>query len=105
MRPYGGSKLPESQRIFNYRLSRARRIVENAFGIMASRFRVFRRPLLVKTETVDLIVLACTALHNFQKRKTTLRYVDGHTADNEDHKETLCKASGEVNKMQRACGH
>ena len=83
MRPYGGSKLPESQRIFNYRLSRARRIVENAFGIMASRFRVFRRPLSVKPETVDVIVLACVALHNFL-RKTALRYIDGHTADYEN---------------------
>ena len=84
MRPYGGSKLPKSRRIFIYRLSRARRIVENAFGIIPSRFRVFRRPLSVKLETEDVIVLASTALHNFLRRKTALRYIDGHTADYED---------------------
>ena len=69
MRPYGGNKLPESRRIFSYRLSRACCIVENAFGIMPSWFRVFCRPLSVKPETVDVIVLACTALHNFLRRK------------------------------------
>ena len=43
MRRYPGTGLSRGQRIFNYRLSRARRTVENAFGIMSTRFRVFRR--------------------------------------------------------------
>ena len=69
MRPYPGRQLPPNERIFNYRLSRARRIVENAFGIMAARFRVFCRPLDVKPETADFAVKACTVLHNYLRKE------------------------------------
>lgn len=41
MKPYSKITLSLEQKVFNYRLSRARRIVENAFGILASRFRIF----------------------------------------------------------------
>lgn len=40
MKPYlQRTGLDEEQRMFNYRLLRARRIVENAFGILWNRFR------------------------------------------------------------------
>lgn len=59
------SKLTTAQEIFNYRLSRSRMPVEMAFGRLASRFRVFHRPLEVDLNTCDLVVKACCILHNF----------------------------------------
>ena len=66
LRPYskhhqGGD---ESKKIYHYGLSRSRRIVENVFGILVLRWRVFRRPLKVQPETVDKVVLASCCLHN-----------------------------------------
>lgn len=64
MKPFSRRGMNKGEIIFNYRLSRARRVVENAFGILANRFRVFRAPMFVNTSTAKKIVLACTALHN-----------------------------------------
>jgi hypothetical protein len=45
LRPYLNRILSIQQRIYNYRLTRARRMVECAFGILVNKWRIFRRPL------------------------------------------------------------
>lgn len=70
MKPYPFKNITHEKRIFNYRLSRARRVVENAFGILAARFRIFRQRISVKIDNVDKIVLACCALHNYLRTKS-----------------------------------
>ena len=57
IRPYPG-KLNEEQRIFNYRLSRARRIIENTFGILVARWRIFRGPIRASRDNVLKYTLA-----------------------------------------------
>ena len=60
-RPYPGN-LIDSQKVFNYRLSRSRRTIGNTFGILASRWRLFRRP--IKVENAQRYSLAAIGLHN-----------------------------------------
>ena len=68
MRPYPGKGLSRQKRIFNYRLSRARRVVENAFGILTQRFRIFQKPIAISVDRVDDIIKAACCLHNFLLR-------------------------------------
>lgn len=75
------------KRVFNYRLSRARHCAENAFGLLASVFRIFHKPIEVKVEnTVVDIVLACVYLHNFlRSQPDSVRYYSPLGCfDNED---------------------
>ncbi|XP_039304171.1 protein ANTAGONIST OF LIKE HETEROCHROMATIN PROTEIN 1-like [Solenopsis invicta] len=75
MKPYPDRSLTENRRIFNYRLSRARRIVENAFGILANRFRVLLNPIPLSVEKVETTTYACVLLHNFLLSKNVQRYI------------------------------
>ncbi|XP_031358317.1 uncharacterized protein LOC116181999 [Photinus pyralis] len=75
MRLYPGKLLSDKKLIFNYRLSRARRTIENAFGILASRWKVFRSPLLCSVKTTESIVKATVCLHNFLKTEISNSYV------------------------------
>ena len=64
MKPYPLRALTKEERVFNYRLSRARLTVENAFGIMASRFRIFHTSICLKPDRVEAVVMASCVLHN-----------------------------------------
>ena len=69
MRPFPRGKkenrLPYDKMIFNYRLSRARRIVENAFGILVQQFRVYDRRICMDDHNVVKVVKATCILHNY----------------------------------------
>ena len=69
MKPYSTRNLTHEERIFNYRLSRARRVVENAFGILANRFEILLTTMQHHHETVRTIVEACCILHNLMRTR------------------------------------
>ena len=75
MKPYSGRGLSQEEEIFNYRLSRCRRTIENTFGILSARWRIFRRPIKAKPENVDHIVKACICLHNYLRLTYNAQYV------------------------------
>lgn len=65
MRPFGGKMLSVQKRVYNYRLTRARRFVECTFGILSNKWRIFHRPLNVSVKLATKIIQACCVLHNF----------------------------------------
>lgn len=70
MKVYAGYHAKGSkQRIYNYRVCRARRVVENVFGIVSAVFRVLRKPMLLKPEKASTVVLTVALLHNFLRRR------------------------------------
>lgn len=89
-RPYPGKHLPTAHLIFNYRQSRGRRVIENAFGILVARWRIYKREILASIDTVELIVKATICLHNYLLfRESTLpirsrRYNPPDFVDTED---------------------
>lgn len=84
LKPYNQKELDHEKRIFNYRLSRARRIIENSFGILANRFRIFHTTINLQVYNIDKVVLACCALHNFLRRKCSNTYTPNDVFDVED---------------------
>ncbi|XP_042913196.2 uncharacterized protein [Parasteatoda tepidariorum] len=99
MKPYPGKYLSVERRVFNYRLSRARRVVENAFGILATRFRVFQTKIQAHPIKVVKIVLAACALHNFLRYRCKNLYTPSTSLDREDLKNLqYYPSSGRSNK-------
>ncbi|KAM4565928.1 uncharacterized protein PAE49_009774 [Odontesthes bonariensis] len=72
MRPFPGRQVG-SHRVFNYRLSRARLIVENTFGILTTQWRLYRGVIGVSPANAETCVKATCVLHNFLRRNITRR--------------------------------
>lgn len=79
LKPYPARNLNATKRVFNYRLSRCRRNVECAFGVLANKWRIFHTPILVQPDFIDEIVQACCILHNFVRKRDGINYEDTET--------------------------
>lgn len=66
MKPYRrcDSAIDKTKAIFNYRLSRARRYVENVFGILTAEFRIFSTEINLDVKTAENMVSSACILHN-----------------------------------------
>lgn len=62
--PYPGATLPFQNECFNKRLSRARKTIECAFGIIFSKWRLLSKPIETEVNVVESIVKCICVLHN-----------------------------------------
>jgi len=81
MRPFPGKDIEESQSVYNFRHSRARRTIENAFGIMTSRWRILNTPINASTENIEKYILAIIVLHNYLRLTDNACYCPKGFAD------------------------
>ncbi|CAH3158977.1 unnamed protein product [Pocillopora meandrina] len=77
-------KASEAQQIFNYRLSRARHVIENTFGILRARWRVFSRLIQASVQTAEEITKAAVCLHNYLRQTNSASYCPSGFVDSED---------------------
>lgn len=62
--PNAQSTTNNEKAIYNYRLSRARRVVENAFGILSQTFRIYYVPINISLDAIDDLIFTTCMLHN-----------------------------------------
>jgi len=84
LKPYSGTgtQLSMRQLIFNYRLSRARRVIESAFGILVARFRIFKTDIAVSVQRIKILTKVCCCLHNLLTNQSS--YIRSSDLDQED---------------------
>ena len=105
MKPFSRRDMEMEERIFNYRLSRARRVSENAFGIMANRWRCLLKPQEQNPKIVESIVSACCCLHNLCR----IRYPGNPPLDRDDGNHGLIpgdwRNNTDLTELQRLRGN
>ena len=66
--------LSEEQRVYKIRQSRSRIVIENTFGILASRWRIFNTPMNVSVENIERYVKSVKVLHNYLRQTDNALY-------------------------------
>ena len=85
--------------MFKYRLSRHRRVAENAFGtVLVNRFAVLAKQMQISPD-VTVVTQACIALHNYLRTERDVRYAE---AVNRDQQPEWHRDFGQQNGNQSA---
>jgi DDE superfamily endonuclease len=70
------------------RHSRARRISESAFGIIAKMWGILQKPICMKPEKVDSLILAICSLHNMLRSRNALQIHSSSGANTDNGNES-----------------
>ncbi|XP_018516794.2 uncharacterized protein si:dkey-121j17.6 [Lates calcarifer] len=84
MTPFSGEDVDPGQRFFNHQLSRARQPADNAFSILAHRWRIFHTSIHLRPDKVAKVTLAIVCLHNFLCGRRSKAYLPVGPSDGED---------------------
>lgn len=89
MKPYQNrGNLSEAQKVFNSRLSKARVVVENGFGITSQKFRILLHNIEQSPEIVNLIIKTTCLLHNLiidlKPQNNVEQVIMENSSDNDD---------------------
>lgn len=71
LKPFPETQLTIAQQTFNDRFARARQPVDDAFGMLADRFRIFEKAIGLAPDKTEIIVKACIAMHNWLRQRQT----------------------------------
>ena len=74
MRPYPRKDLDYPKRVYNYRISRARRTVECAFGMLAKKFGILQTSMETSVEVSEAVVKSICVIHNFIQHENNFNY-------------------------------
>lgn len=101
VKSYSSRALNYQKRIFNYKLSRARRYVECAFGILTAKWHIFTTTIQQHAEAVDEVIKDCIVLHNFVLDKEPLQIEEHDMQDTlPSIAMTSVRSTRAVNQMQ-----
>ena len=85
MRPIPGKFNLAEQICDNFnRILRARRVIENRFGILVARWRLYRTPIVASVENAESYVLGTLALHNYLRLTDNATYTTKGLVDSEN---------------------
>lgn len=104
MRPYPRKRAGSHEDIYNERLSLARHVVECAFGIMTSKWRLLTKAIEVEPDRADSIIKCICLLHNLVIDKDGEPLNLGPTTSDIQPNLVTCRAStvGENQTARRA---
>lgn len=71
IKPYSKKELNDKRRVFNYRLSRTRRTIENTLGILCARWQIINKGMKFSPCNVEVVKALVCIITSWQWKKDT----------------------------------
>lgn len=85
MCPYADAALGSQQDVYNLTLSKARQVIERAFGMTIQRFRILAAPLTYSIAQCVKVAKLCCTLHNICLKDSLSRNIKVLASDDKSH--------------------